>query len=914
MASPIKRIMSLRDDKGGSPLRSGKKKILKILRRPSFHQTRKHSDCNGKDVESAPVSVESQSKKPHLRDLEELRGYQKDLHSAILYFKLLIEKSAMEIVMAKIPDNTSLVLESIINIDNMLDSCLRLHGKHLVPYRKAMHQCAADLVKWTDQLLVRGNVKGNLDEGVEVAKGLEDSVQELINLATPRLQKLEVNDEIRNSIFLFQGSSESISVGGNNSEAHPPWVSRRDSGISEESIGTDSPPPKPLLPKSLRDSGRGSYNNIGDTNAYQSSPDSSPRHSYEGLLMPSDLPAKETNSQYCRSYSSQSHASSKESEWSLSQTSDNSYRSPPGSPVSSQEEFSQSAYFSARSSTADGFYSCEEGDERLTYQSEEESPIIQASFVGAFESHDPPPLPRKKTFQVYIELLDGYTQPSEDILKRPTSVYDGYQENFRRSISSNNASPKSPGLHNFPFRSVGEEDRSQSYPTLQQAKSQPYQQSFDHNRNSKQSETPKRRLLTLEEEKMRRKGSSASSSSLSSTDEDDMTPALDSLDVSRFLVHRQETGGSTLIGGAIDALIVQATSPAKKNLVYHEAFLTTYRTFIPPKDLINKLLYRERRFRERGHNRASKNAFFLLLRVVDELTGKVERSILEQLMKEVYRLLVNGDLVLGKILRDKMLPKCDHYYRSRTASANSPKPEPAPSSKFNILDFHSEDLAKQLTLMDAKNFLAVEMPEILAWGKDQKEEATANLIAFTDHFNKLSYWSRSYVLSFEKQQDRERVYQKFLKIMKHLRRFNDFNAFLAILSALDCSAVRRLDWPKQYLDNLSEYADLIDSSSSFRSYRAALAMAEPPCIPYLGLILQDVTFVYHGNLDELPDGKVNFVKRWQLFNILDTVRRFKLCAYDFVWNEHIANFFGSFDNYLSEEDLYEKSLELRPRS
>lgn len=32
---------------------------------------------------------------------------------------------------------------------------------------------------------------------------------------------------------------------------------------------------------------------------------------------------------------------------------------------------------------------------------------------------------------------------------------------------------------------------------------------------------------------------------------------------------------------------------------------------------------------------------------------------------------------------------------------------------------------------------------------------------------------------------------------------------------------------------LEEYSSLIDSSSSFRAYRAALAEVEPPCIPYL---------------------------------------------------------------------------------
>ena len=50
-------------------------------------------------------------------------------------------------------------------------------------------------------------------------------------------------------------------------------------------------------------------------------------------------------------------------------------------------------------------------------------------------------------------------------------------------------------------------------------------------------------------------------------------------------------------------------------------------------------------------------------------------------------------------------------------------------------------------------------------------------------------------------------------------------------------------------------------------YRQALAESTPPCIPYIGLILQDLTFVQIGNQDFLEE-KINFAKRWQQFNIL----------------------------------------------
>ena len=81
--------------------------------------------------------------------------------------------------------------------------------------------------------------------------------------------------------------------------------------------------------------------------------------------------------------------------------------------------------------------------------------------------------------------------------------------------------------------------------------------------------------------------------------------------------------------------------------------------------------------------------------------------------------------------------------------------------------------------------------------------------------------------------EREKYVMKYLKMMKHLRRLNNFNSYLALLSALDSAPIRRLEWQKHITEGLKEYCELIDSSSSFRAYRQALAETTPPCIPYM---------------------------------------------------------------------------------
>uniref|UniRef100_A0A671WAT2 CRK SH3-binding GNRP n=1 Tax=Sparus aurata TaxID=8175 RepID=A0A671WAT2_SPAAU len=389
--------------------------------------------------------------------------------------------------------------------------------------------------------------------------------------------------------------------------------------------------------------------------------------------------------------------------------------------------------------------------------------------------------------------------------------------------------------------------------------------------------------------------------------------------MSRITLKQENDDGPDVRAGSGDILLVHATETDRKDLVlYCEAFLTTYRTFITPEDLIKKLHYRYTRFchsPDTFKKRVSKNTFFVLVRVVDELClVELTEDILKQLMDLVFTLVCNGELSLARVLRKNILDKVEQKKLLRYTNSLKPLAARGVSARPGTLhDFRSHEIADQLTLLDAELFYKIEIPEVLLWAKEQNEEKSPNLTQFTEHFNNMSYWVRSLIIQQEKAQDREKLLLKFIKIMKHLRKLNNFNSYLAILSALDSAPIRRLEWQKQTSEGLEEYCTLIDSSSSFRAYRAALAEVEPPCIPYLGLILQDLTFVHLGNPD-LIDGKVNFSKRWQQFNILDSMRRFQQVHYELKRNEDIVSFFNDFSDHLAEEALWELSLKIKPRN
>lgn len=399
------------------------------------------------------------------------------------------------------------------------------------------------------------------------------------------------------------------------------------------------------------------------------------------------------------------------------------------------------------------------------------------------------------------------------------------------------------------------------------------------------------------------------------------TNPLDSLDVSPFLIREKQSSNGRqsvpeLKGGPVDALVVYATYCPKQDFMYQEAFLTTYRTFISPSELIDKLLFRYHKFAlvaDDNRRRASRSAFGLLVRVVDELsTAELTESISQLLLQLVCDLVREGELTLARILRKKVLEKVDPTQKpvdDLVYHIVQLKPAKPPT----LLDFSAQGIAEQMTLMDKEFYERLDIAELLIWSKSQDEERCVNLVQFTAHFNKMSWWCRTLILLADDPALREKYFLKFVKVLKHLRKLNNFNSFLALLSALDSAPVRRLDWPKQATEVIKDFSVLIDSSSSFKAYRTALAETDPPCIPYIGIILQDMTFIRLGSMPLLPDGKINFVMRWQLFNVLECLRRFRKPDYGCKKDPKVVQFLNNFDECVtSDDDLWERSKQLKP--
>ncbi|XP_078143270.1 rap guanine nucleotide exchange factor 1b isoform X2 [Centroberyx gerrardi] len=554
----------------------------------------------------------------------------------------------------------------------------------------------------------------------------------------------------------------------------------------------------------------------------------------------------------------------------------------------------------------------------------------------------PPPLPEKKSKHIlqYMQFVEDYSEPQPSVFyqtPQSESIYEQRNKRFQEVYGFNDSFSSTDSVHEPLLPpALPPKQRQLSESANDEGGEGEYVNLYSSSQANGELPLSLRETITADDvlqdpapqmpssnskealDKERRQKSTESAGS--DEEEVDELSLIDHKEImSRITLKQENDDGPDVRAGSGDILLVHATETDRKDLVlYCEAFLTTYRTFITPEDLIKKLHYRYTRFchsPDTFKKRVSKNTFFVLVRVVDELClVELTEDILKQLMDLVFRLVCNGELSLARVLRKNILDKVEQKKLLRYTNSLKPLAARGVSARPGTLhDFRSHEIADQLTLLDAELFYKIEIPEVLLWAKEQNEEKSPNLTQFTEHFNNMSYWVRSLIIQQEKAQDREKLLLKFIKIMKHLRKLNNFNSYLAILSALDSAPIRRLEWQKQTSEGLEEYCTLIDSSSSFRAYRAALAEVEPPCIPYLGLILQDLTFVHLGNPD-LIDGKVNFSKRWQQFNILDSMRRFQQVHYELKRNDDIVSFFNDFSDHLAEEALWELSLKIKPRN
>ncbi|XP_028292486.1 rap guanine nucleotide exchange factor 4 isoform X2 [Gouania willdenowi] len=210
-----------------------------------------------------------------------------------------------------------------------------------------------------------------------------------------------------------------------------------------------------------------------------------------------------------------------------------------------------------------------------------------------------------------------------------------------------------------------------------------------------------------------------------------------------------------------------------------------------------------------------------------------------------------------------------------------PLPEQEGPSTGTLATFElmsSKDVAYHMTSYDWELFHCVHELELIShtYGMQCVMKTTVNLDLFLRRFNEIQFWVITEMCLCSQLSKRVQLLKKFIKIAAHCKEYKNLNAFFAVIMGLSNPAVSRLaqTWeklPSKFKKFYREFENLMDPSRNHRAYRLTVAKLEPPIIPFMPLLIKDMTFTHEGNKTFI-DNLVNFEKMRMIANTVKIVR------------------------------------------
>lgn len=285
---------------------------------------------------------------------------------------------------------------------------------------------------------------------------------------------------------------------------------------------------------------------------------------------------------------------------------------------------------------------------------------------------------------------------------------------------------------------------------------------------------------------------------------------------------------------------------------------------------------------------------------------------------------------LTRLIKKRMLAEESGQIRKMKLNVRQkempPSILPKNMKRIKLLELDPHELARQMTIMDFRLYNRIKPVECLDknWGKPDTEEGThiaANVKASIEHSNQVTAWVTDSILSKEEVKKRAAVLKHWIAVADRCRILNNFNTCMAILSAFDNGSIGRLKRTWELINGrsmqiLQNIRRLMGANRNFSNYREIIHRVIPPCIPFLGIYLQDLTFIEDGNSNFLKKSNnfINFAKRMKTAEVIQDLQQYQSIHYMLNAVPDIQEFIKThLQSSRDEEELYNLSLKLEPR-
>ncbi|XP_076247856.1 ras-specific guanine nucleotide-releasing factor 1 isoform X2 [Calliopsis andreniformis] len=246
---------------------------------------------------------------------------------------------------------------------------------------------------------------------------------------------------------------------------------------------------------------------------------------------------------------------------------------------------------------------------------------------------------------------------------------------------------------------------------------------------------------------------------------------------------------------------------------------------------------------------------------------------------------------------------------------------PTISSKESIETLSALEVAEQMAYLDHKIFISISSVEFLgqAWMKADKATRAPHILLMTKRFNEVSQLVVSEIIRRSNMSARVAVIEKWAAVADISRVLHNYNGVLQICAAFTNSSVFRLKktWEKvskTTKQTIERLQTIVSSDGRFRNLRDALHRCDPPCIPYLGLYLTDLSFIEEGTPTMTEDGLLNFSKMRMIAHVIREIRHFQQTPYKIELITKVTNYLLDTSLLLNEKNLYRMSLEIEPKA
>ncbi|KAK4633434.1 Cell division control protein 25 [Fulvia fulva] len=403
-----------------------------------------------------------------------------------------------------------------------------------------------------------------------------------------------------------------------------------------------------------------------------------------------------------------------------------------------------------------------------------------------------------------------------------------------------------------------------------------------------------------------------------------------------------------LRGGTLVGLVEQLTRHDRLDSPFNNTFLLTYRSFTSAEELFELLVKRwtiQPLYGLTGQDMQTwidKKQKPIRFRVVNILKSWMDNywmeandEVSQKLLQRVHTFAKDtvqststpGAVPLIAAIEQRLRGQ-DSSNKRLVLTLNSQAPAPIiPKNmkKLKFLDIDALEFARQLTIIESKLYGKIKPTECLnkTWQKKLapgEADPAENVKALILHSNQLTNWVAQMILTQADVKRRVVVIKHFVSIADKCRTLNNFSCLTSIISALGSAPIHRLNrtWSQvnaRTTATLESMRKLMGSTKNFLEYRESLHKANPPCIPFFGIYLTDLTFIEDGIPGIIKKTQlINFAKRAKTAEVIRDIQQYQNVPYGLQSVPELQDYIlRNMQSAGDVHEMYERSLQVEPR-